>query len=210
MGGPGEQTTGGGLLGGGFGLEEAVAGILIASPHNMLTTRASIDTVLGLRTRCAEIFLHHDEATPTELRMPLSPVFTRLRQLQEEHEQAGATSEVSPPDPVEQLARLARLRVDGLSTDDEFTAFRAMLMGTHDRRQIRAEHRSGRAKNRSRGRRLLPGRSRTWLTRRGHGSHPMESHTHIGWLRGIVEVAAMPGGTPRGRTLLEAARRVTG
>ena len=129
MGCPGEQTTGGGFIGGGFGLEDALAGILIAMALNMLTTRTTIDTVLGLRTRSAEIFLHYDEATPTDLRMLLSPVFTRLRQLREEHEQADATSEVSPPDPVEQLARLARLRVDGLLTDDEFTAFRARLMG---------------------------------------------------------------------------------
>src|SRR4051812_24548793 len=46
IGGPGEVTSGGGFIGGGFGLEGAALGMLAAGLLNALTTRSKIVTIL--------------------------------------------------------------------------------------------------------------------------------------------------------------------
>ena len=58
IGGPGEATTGGGVIGGGFG-SGVFIGMMAAAVANALTTKTSIDTVICLQTRNAELFLHH-------------------------------------------------------------------------------------------------------------------------------------------------------
>ena len=126
IGGPGEKRTGGGFFGGGFGLAGAATGMLVASALNLLTTGREIDTVVCLKTRTAELYVHIDTETPEQLRMRLSPVFTLLRQI----ETSGAGQR--PPSParslVDELDRLADLHDRGKLTDDEFVAFKAKLM----------------------------------------------------------------------------------
>src|SRR5436309_10673727 len=57
IGGRGARRTGGGFRGGGFGLEGAAEGMLIASALNMLTTRNTMDTVICVQTLHQELFL---------------------------------------------------------------------------------------------------------------------------------------------------------
>jgi len=75
----GTQATGGGFIGGGFGLEGAAIGIFAASALNALTTSTTTWTVLGIVTDDGELFLHYDQAEPGALRILLSHAFTAVR-----------------------------------------------------------------------------------------------------------------------------------
>lgn len=79
--GPGAVTSGGGFVGGGFGVESAVEGIAVATLLNKLTTRTSVHTFLTLITNVGELHLHYAGMEPNALRIALSPVFTFLRRL---------------------------------------------------------------------------------------------------------------------------------
>jgi hypothetical protein len=127
LGGPGMTTTGGGFLGGGFGVEGAVEGMLIASALNMVTTRKKVDTVICLQTGTAEVFFHHDETPPDALRILLSPIFSKLREL---HPSVGAvaTDRAESPDLVSRLERLADLHAKGVLNGDEFEAAKRKLL----------------------------------------------------------------------------------
>jgi hypothetical protein len=128
IGGPGAQQSGGGFFGGGFGVEGAVGGMLAATALNLLTTRTKVNTVVCLQTSTAELYLHTEAATPDELRMSLSPVFTYLRNLQAARTQPSDASDGAPVDIVARLAMLSELHAKGELTDDEFAAFKAKLM----------------------------------------------------------------------------------
>jgi hypothetical protein len=128
IGGPGAQQSGGGFFGGGFGVEGAVSGMLAATALNLLTTRTKVDTVVCLQTSAFELYLHTEAATPDELRMSLSPVFTHLRNLQAGRTQPSGVSDGPPVDIVARLAMLSELHAKGELTDDEYAAFKAKLM----------------------------------------------------------------------------------
>jgi hypothetical protein len=81
--GPGKVTSGGGFFGGGLGLEGAAEGMVIAGVLNALTTRSSIQTVLGLLFRQQELWLMHQILEPLALRIEMAPVFARMRAEQE-------------------------------------------------------------------------------------------------------------------------------
>jgi hypothetical protein len=127
IGGRGRQRTGGGFRGGGFGLQGAAEGMLIASALNTLTTRTSVDTVICLRTATAELFLHHTRMTPEQLRIELSAVFTILRSRGSKHERepTGGDRPIAAADRVSELARLLER---GLITEDEFLCLKAGLL----------------------------------------------------------------------------------
>lgn len=127
IGGPGARRAGGGFVGGGFGLEGAAEGMLIASALNLLTTRTSIDTVVCIQTSDAELFLHHGETTPDALRMRLSPVFTILRQCEVARSRA-AFPDAPTTHAVDRLAKLAEMLDRGLITDEEFARMKADLL----------------------------------------------------------------------------------
>jgi hypothetical protein len=74
----GEVTTGGGFIGGGFGIEGAVKGIAIASIANWLTTRTSVNTLIQVRHPEFEVFIHHGRFTPGDLRIMLSAAFQSI------------------------------------------------------------------------------------------------------------------------------------
>ena len=126
FGGAGETQTGGGFLGGGFGLAGAAEGMLIASALNMLTVRRSVDTVICLQTRSAELFFHDDRTLGDALRIALSPVFSTLRT------QAGrgtvAESPAASDHVVERLTKLADLLERGHLTDQEFQQMKRDLL----------------------------------------------------------------------------------
>lgn len=77
--GPGRETSGGGFLGGGFGLEGAAVGIGVAAVLNALTTSTSITTIIELTTADGELFLINGREEPGRLRIALSPVLVRIR-----------------------------------------------------------------------------------------------------------------------------------
>lgn len=116
----GVTTRGGGFIGGGFGLEGAAEGMLVASFLNSLTTKTSIDTGLAIASINRELLLNHNSITPQELRQRLSPLFTRFNAAK--HQSGPAAS--ATDDPIADLERLADLRDRGLLTAEEFEAAR--------------------------------------------------------------------------------------
>ncbi len=79
--GPGTVTTGGGFIGGGFGVEGALEGVALASVLNVLTTKKKIHTFVTLTTNFGELHLHYGAMDPAPLRIYLAPVFVELRRL---------------------------------------------------------------------------------------------------------------------------------
>ncbi len=124
---PRKTQTGGGYVGGGFGLQGAAEGVLIASALNQLTTKTRVDTVICLQTKTSELFLHTSGATPDQLRMELSAVFTMIRQaISNEPE---SVSRGSSEHAVDRLAKLADLLDRGLVDEDEFRRLKADILG---------------------------------------------------------------------------------
>lgn len=115
--GPGTKSSNVGLIGGGFGVEGAVKGILAATVINALTTRSKTNTFLRLATNSTEVMLHISALEPTELRLVLSPAFVQM----EANKQIGAThsgrNDVMLSDEIEKLHRMFR---DGILTEGEF------------------------------------------------------------------------------------------
>lgn len=79
IGGPGKVTSGGGFIGGGFGLDGAAAGMFVAAALNAISTRTQILTVLSIFTRDSEVWLAYGRAEPAALRVELAPVFVAVR-----------------------------------------------------------------------------------------------------------------------------------
>jgi hypothetical protein len=128
IGGPGTQTRGGRFYGGGFGVQGAAEGMLIASALNLLTTRTRTDTVICLRTSAAELFLHHRTEGPDALRIRLSQVFNILRA--GDLSPSAPVHEDTPDHIVDRLAKLADLLDRGLLTHDEYSRLKAELLST--------------------------------------------------------------------------------
>jgi hypothetical protein len=128
IGGPGATRTGGGFFGGGFGLQGAAEGMLVASALNLLTTRTSIDTILCLQTKTAELFLLNHDETPNALRMRLSPVLTILRQREQARAEPSSRPDASGS-VVDQLAKLSDLLDRGLIDEDEFRKLKGHILG---------------------------------------------------------------------------------
>ncbi|WP_157119160.1 hypothetical protein [Azohydromonas lata] len=79
--GPGNVTKGGGFIGGGFGVDGALAGIALAGILNALTTKSEIHTFLAVTSNVGEMHLHYPGMEPAALRIALADTFTRLRRL---------------------------------------------------------------------------------------------------------------------------------
>lgn len=77
--GPGTVQSGGGLIGGGFGLEGVLTGMAAATVLNALSTETSCITVLEIGADVGELFLLDPHDEPAMLRILLSGAFTRLR-----------------------------------------------------------------------------------------------------------------------------------
>jgi hypothetical protein len=75
----GAEASGGGFIGGGFGLEGAAFGIMAATALNALTTTTKTHTLIEITTCKGELFLLYKGAEPGALRILLSHAFTRIR-----------------------------------------------------------------------------------------------------------------------------------
>jgi Short C-terminal domain len=125
--------SGGGFLGGGFGLQGAAEGMAIAALLNTLSAKTNINTVIHIETATGELFFHTSAMSSDALRMQLSPAFTRLRLARGEKADPEASiaksSAASSTDVIDQLARLADLRDRGAITEEEFKKLKADLLG---------------------------------------------------------------------------------
>jgi hypothetical protein len=128
VGGPGLVKSGGGFLGGGFGLAGAVEGAAIAAVLNALTTRSAIKTILQVQVTYGELFFLHKKMAPQDLRIHLSRAIVAIRDVDggattlPGEGQAGSVSQLG------ELERLARLLEGGLLTREEFDQLKARLI----------------------------------------------------------------------------------
>jgi Short C-terminal domain len=127
--GGGTTRSGGGFIGGGFGVTGAVEGMLAASVLNSLTSRTQINTILRLATPASEyIFLSHATEVAA-LRLALTPVQPRIRQAQVVLQSQPPTATGTPLSVADELGKLAQLRDNGVLSDTEFASAKARLLG---------------------------------------------------------------------------------
>jgi hypothetical protein len=120
--GPGTESTNAGLIGGGFGLAGAAAGILSASLVNSATARTTTNTFLRIGTSEAEVFLHTSTIEPSARRMYLSPAVVKMEALR-------LGSQISAPNLSSELRELQALLQAGVLTADEFIRAKQRLLG---------------------------------------------------------------------------------
>jgi Short C-terminal domain len=128
VGGPGLVKSGGGFVGGGFGLAGAVEGMAIAGALNALTSRTSITTVLQIQATGGELFFLHTEMLPGALRMQLSRAIVAIRNAKANAAPTESGGQAGPASRLDELERLARLLKDGLLTREEFDQLKARLI----------------------------------------------------------------------------------
>src|ERR1700686_2181772 len=120
--------TGGGAIGGGFGLEGMAEGMMVAGVINALTSRTSTFCVIRLATNSAEyVFASYDQ-NASVVQMLLTPVQPRIRRGQAAP-QPPPVSPVSASSIADELTKLAKLRDDGVLNDAEFASAKARLLG---------------------------------------------------------------------------------
>jgi Short C-terminal domain len=131
IGGPGLVRTGGGYVGGGFGLQGAAEGMAIAAVLNALTTRTSIKTIVRVQGTSCELFLLDTRATPEQLRIGLSRPLGAIRAARAAVAAAMNQHPVTPApvSPVEELTKLAGMLESGLLTREEFELMKAKILG---------------------------------------------------------------------------------
>lgn len=120
VGGPGEVTSGGGFVGGGFGVEGFLMGAAAAAILNRLTERSDIHTLLRLSTFDGEVNLFTSAVTPEELDLRLAPARSTIR--------SSARPNAAAASLAEQLTRLAELHETGALTDEEFAAAKRRVL----------------------------------------------------------------------------------
>lgn len=119
--GPGAQTSNAGLMGGGFGVEGALKGILAASLINAATTKTRTDTFLRVATGSMEAYLHLNNIEPSELRLVLSPLFVAMEAKKAAPQQASNLAA--------EIGQLKSLHASGALSDEEFASAKKKLLG---------------------------------------------------------------------------------
>ena len=131
IGGPGLVKTGGGFVGGGFGVNGAVEGMAIAAVLNTLTTRTSVKTIVRIQGTSCELFLLYTKLTPEQLRITMSRPLGAIRSARATQATGGIqhAPPVAAPSPVQELTQLADMLEKGLLTREEFDLMKAKLLG---------------------------------------------------------------------------------
>jgi hypothetical protein len=129
IGGPGLVKSGGGFIGGGFGVAGAVEGMAIAAILNAATTQTKIKTVVQVQAASAELFFLHTRTEPEALRIELSRAIGAVREAQaaQANSPQGGNSPGSAS-VVSELAKLASMLESGLLTRDEFDYLKGKLI----------------------------------------------------------------------------------
>ena len=109
-------------MGGGFGLEGAIQGIVIAEVLNALTTTVDTVTILHISGAGGGVALHTAEYEPDTLRIRLSAGFASVAKARK------APTVAAQNDPFTQLERLGDLKTKGLLTDTEYEQARAKIV----------------------------------------------------------------------------------
>jgi len=125
--GPGAYTTGGGWIGGGFGLEGALQGAVTAQVLNTLTTKKHVSTIIRISTRDTVAVFECDTVIPEQLQLSL-PSDTQAAAARRSGSPASG-AQFSHDDLVDRLERLAALRDAGALTDAEFDRAKQHLLG---------------------------------------------------------------------------------
>jgi hypothetical protein len=128
IGGPGLVKSGGGFIGGGFGLAGAAEGAGIAAVLNALTTRTAIKTILQIQAADGELFFLHREMVPQDLRIHLSRAIVAIRDAVPSAATMDSGGQAGSVSRLDELERLARLLKEGLLTREEFDQLKATLI----------------------------------------------------------------------------------
>lgn len=133
-------TTGGGFIGGGFGLTGAAEGILMAKVLNRATTKHTVLTGVHVRLRdgtAVQLLAPYPLAqvqhrfSPFLMSQQVEESKKRMELAQRNAELAAVPPPVQAPAPVDvvsQLERLAVLRRSGALTDEEFAQLKSKLL----------------------------------------------------------------------------------
>ena len=124
IGGPGVRASGGGFIGGGFGLLGTLQGAALANALNRLTTKITITSIITVTTKDAEVVIANPILEPDRVNVLFSPLLGRLRS----REAASPAREEPQADVAAQLQQLGRLHADGVLNDDEFSRAKAKLL----------------------------------------------------------------------------------
>lgn len=119
--GPGSQTTNAGLIGGGFGLEGALKGMIAAALINAATTKTTTNTFLRVATSKSEAIFHFNDQEPSALRLKLSHLFVAA-------EANKALNVVSTSSISDELSKLQSLKETGVISEDEFCIAKQKLL----------------------------------------------------------------------------------
>ena len=126
-------TTGGGWVGGGYGLTGAFHGAAMARAMNMMTTKTitTNETIVLFEWRGGQITLLNTTFLPMQMATFLQPVVARISAFAQ---QVPAPVEVATSpnasDFTQQLTSLTELHASGALTDEEFTAAKARLLSS--------------------------------------------------------------------------------
>jgi hypothetical protein len=119
--GPGAQTSGGGFIGGGLGLEGAAEGMIMAAALNAITRRTTVQTFIEVHVLGRHLLWVTDKTTPAQLLLLLKPIYARMREL-------ALAKETVAVDPLDRLSKVGALRDAGVLTEAEFDAAKALLL----------------------------------------------------------------------------------
>jgi hypothetical protein len=122
----GAQTTGKTFFGGGFGLQGALEGIVIASALSAATKKTTVNTGMHVGSLAGEVLLHHGALTSRQIRTTLSPLWTRFEAAR--HAGPASSQQRVEDDPITLLTRLGELRTSGILTEDEFATKKAEIL----------------------------------------------------------------------------------
>jgi hypothetical protein len=137
VGGPGEQTSGGGFMGGGFGVAGFAVGLAASGVLNKLTSRKSIQTLIRVETQVeavgsSEWVFLTGVADTGVVGSTLRPITLRLSELDraKEAQSSAAPTSQSAPDKVTRLKELSELRDIGAIDEDEFSRLKNEIMSS--------------------------------------------------------------------------------
>ena len=119
-----------GVWGGGFGVIGAATGILAATVINTMAARTRQYAVLRIVTGSSEYVFSSSSRDGSALSLTLTPVQVEIRKAQQA-KVASVTAPPPPPSPVslaDELTKLARLRAEGVLSDEEFASAKAKLL----------------------------------------------------------------------------------
>lgn len=120
IGGSGSFQTGGGWVGGGFGVTKALEGAAFAGIMNALTTKTKYDCLIRIVYPDVDISLQILDRTPRQLEIDLTGINHYLGKRENEVNAGG--------DNIDRLIKLADLVEKGLISKDEFEAQKGKLI----------------------------------------------------------------------------------